>query len=333
MTLIDLRSDTVTKPTESMRRAMAAAEVGDDVYREDPTVNRLEERAAEILGKPAAIFVPTGSMGNAIAIKLHTHHGQEIICDDKAHILDWELSMTAWFSGCLARPIPRPNGILNWNVIEPQIKNPGGFSAPTAMVNLEHPHNMGGGSLYAIEAIDEIATRAHARNLKVHMDGARLFNAVARSGLTPARIVENVDTVMTCLSKGLGAPVGSLLAGPADAIAQARIYRKNLGGGMRQAGVLAAAGLVALEESPQKMFADHENARLLAQAVGIDPATVQTNIVIFEIESNPADLIAALKSEGILASAIGGQRIRLVTHYDVSREDCERAAAVLNRLI
>ncbi|MEO5923113.1 MAG: GntG family PLP-dependent aldolase [Bryobacteraceae bacterium] len=331
--MIDLRSDTVTRPTPAMRKAMAEAEVGDDVYREDPTVNALEARAAELLGKPAALFVPTGSMGNAIAIKLHTHHGQEVICDDKAHILDWELSMTAWFSGCLARPIPRSNGILNWNVIEPQIKNPGGFSALTAMVNLEHPHNMGGGSLYAIQAIDDIATRAHARNLKVHMDGARLFNAVARSGLTPARIVQNVDTVMTCLSKGLGAPVGSLLAGSADLIAQARIYRKNLGGGMRQSGILAAAGLIALDESPQKMFADHDHARMLATAVGIDPATIQTNIVIFEIDSNPAEFIAALKAEGVLASAIGGQKIRLVTHYDVSREDCERAAQVLAQVL
>ncbi len=158
--MIDLRSDTVTKPTPAMRKAMAEAEVGDDVYREDPTVNRLEARAAELLGKEAALFVPTGSMGNAIGIKLHTHHGQEVICDDKAHILDWELAMTAWFSGCLARPIPRGNGILNWSIIEPHIKNPGGFSAPTAMVNLEHPHNMGGGTLYAIETIDDIASRA-----------------------------------------------------------------------------------------------------------------------------------------------------------------------------
>ena len=312
---------------------MAEAEVGDDVYREDPTVNALEARAAEILGKPAALFVPTGSMGNAIAIKLHTHHGQEVICDDKAHILDWELAMTAWFSGCLARPVPTRDGILSWSAIEPVIKNPGGFNAPTAMVNLEHPHNMGGGTLYAIAAIDEICQRAHARNLNVHMDGARLFNAVARSGLAPARIVANVDTVMTCLSKGLGAPVGSLLAGPADLITRARIHRKQLGGGMRQAGILAAAGLVALAESPQRMHDDHANARLLAEAVGVDPATIQTNIVIFEIQSNPAEFIAHLQSEAIRASAIGGQRIRLVTHYDVSRQDCERAASVLSGLL
>ena len=236
--MIDLRSDTVTKPTPAMRRAMAEAEVGDDVYREDPTVAKLEARAAELLGKPAALFVPTGSMGNAIAIKLHTHHGQEVICDDRAHILDWELAMTAWFSGCLARPVPTANGILSWQALEPYIKRPAPFNAHTAMINLEHPHNMGGGTLYAIEAIDEICQRAHASNLKVHMDGARLYNAVARTGLAPARIVQNVDTVMTCLSKGLGAPVGSLLAGPTDLIERARTHRKQLGGGMRQAGVL-----------------------------------------------------------------------------------------------
>ena len=331
--VIDLRSDTVTKPTPAMRKAMAEAEVGDDVYREDPTVARLEARAAELLGKPAAIFVPTGSMGNTIAIKLHTRHGQEVICDDKAHILDWELAMTAWFSGCLARPVPRSNGILSWSAIEPYLKNPGPFNAHTALVSIEHPHNMGGGTLYKIETIDDICERAHARNLKVHMDGARLFNAVARTGLAPARIVQNVDTVMTCLSKGLGAPVGSLLAGPADLIERARTHRKQLGGGMRQAGIIAAAGLVALEESPQKMHADHENARLLAKAVGVDPVTVETNIVIFEIDSNPAAFIATLKTEGILASAIGGQKIRLVTHYDVTRADCERAATVLRALL
>ncbi|MFM2124763.1 MAG: hypothetical protein RL328_1214 [Acidobacteriota bacterium] len=331
--MIDLRSDTVTKPTPAMRRAMAEAEVGDDVYREDPTVRRLEEKAAELLGKPAAIFVPTGSMGNAIAIKLHTQHGQEVICDDRAHILDWELAMTAWFSGCLARPVPTANGILSWQALEPYIKRPGPFNAHTAMINIEHPHNMGGGTLYSIESIDEICRRAHAGDLKVHMDGARLYNAVARTGLPPARIVQNVDTVMTCLSKGLGAPVGSLLAGPTDLIERARTHRKQLGGGMRQAGVIAAAGLVALEESPQKMHADHANARLLAEAVRLDPATIQTNIVIFEIATDPAAFVAALKAEGILASSIGGQKIRLVTHYDVTRADCERAAHVLRSAI
>lgn len=331
--MIDLRSDTVTKPTPAMRKAMAEAEVGDDVYREDPTVARLEERTAEILGKPAALFVPTGSMGNTIAIKLHTHHGQEVVCDDKAHILDWELAMTAWFSGCLARPVPTRDGILNWSLIEPALRKPGGFNAPTALISVEHPHNMGGGTLYSIEALDEIATQAHDRGLKVHMDGARLFNAVARSGLTPGKIIKGIDTVTMCLSKGLGAPVGSVIAGSKEAMEQARTYRKLLGGGMRQAGVLAAAGLVALEESPQRLYQDHENARLLAESVGLDPAAIQTNIVIFEVTGNPAEFVARLKEEGILASAIGGQRVRLVTHYDVSRADCERAAAVLKKLL
>jgi threonine aldolase len=333
--MIDLRSDTVTKPTAAMRRAMAAAEVGDDVYREDPTVNRLEERAAEILGKEAALFVPTGSMGNTIAIKLHTHHGQEVICDDKAHVLDWELAMMGWFSGCLPRAIPAADGVLRWEQIEAQIRAPGGFSAATAMINLEHPHNMGGGTLYPQQEIDRICDRAHARSLKIHLDGARLFNAATATGLPPARIVEKPDTVMMCLSKGLGAPAGSLLAGTKDAMAEARRYRKHLGGGMRQAGVLAAAGLVALEESPPKLAEDHANARLLAERLGLDAAGIQTNIVIFDIGQAriaPEEFIARAKEQGVLAGSAGGTRLRLVTHYDVSRADCERAAEVIGRL-
>jgi threonine aldolase len=326
--MIDLRSDTVTKPTPAMRKAMAEAEVGDDVYQEDPTVARLEARAAEILGKQAALFVPTGSMGNTIGIKLHTHHGQEVVCDDKAHILDWELAMTAWFSGCLARTVPTSDGILSWPLIEPTLRRPGGFNAPTGLISLEHPHNMGGGTLYCIEAIDDICDKAHKHGLKVHMDGARLFNAATRSGLAPARIVHNVDTVMMCLSKGLGAPVGSLVAGPAHLITQARTYRKLLGGGMRQAGVIAAAGLVALEESPEKLEKDHLHARMLAEAVGLDPTTIQTNIVIFEV-ADPTVFVARMKEHGVRLSAIGGKRVRIVTHYDVSRADCERAAKLL----
>ncbi len=326
--MIDLRSDTVTKPTPAMRKAMAEAEVGDDVYQEDPTVARLEARAAEILSKQAALFVPTGSMGNTIGIKLHTHHGQEVICDDKAHILDWELAMTAWFSGCLARTVATPDGILTWPLIEPALRRPGGFHAPTGLISLEHPHNMGGGTLYSIEAIDDICAKAHKHDLKVHMDGARIFNASIASGLSPARIVENVDSVMMCLSKGLGAPVGSVVAGTVHAIEQARHYRKLLGGGMRQAGVLAAAGLVALEESPAKLEHDHIHARILAEAAGLDPATIHTNIVIFEV-ADPTQFVARMKENGIRISAIGGKRVRLVTHYDVSRADVEKAAKLL----
>ena len=333
--MTDLRSDTVTKPTPAMRRAMAEAEVGDDVYGEDPTVRRLEERVAEILGKPASLFLPSGTMGNTIGIKLHTRHGEEVVCDHRAHILDWEMSMTAWFSGCLARPVPTEDGVLRWSDIEPVVRARTGFPAPTAMINIEHPHNMGGGTLFPIDGIDTICDRAHEHALKVHLDGARLFNAVAASGFSAARIVAKTDTVMFCLSKGLGAPVGSMLAGDAGTMAEARLYRKRLGGGMRQAGILAAAGLVALEH-PETLAEDHANARLMAERIGLDPARIQTNIVIFDIAKTglaPADFLARLKEQGVLAGSIGGTRIRLVTHLDVSREDCIRAAGTIASLL
>ena len=339
--MIDLRSDTVTKPTPAMRRAMAEAEVGDDVYGEDPTVRRLEERVAEMLGKQASLFLPSGTMGNTIGIKLHTRHGEEVVCDHRAHILDWEMSMTAWFSGCLARPVPTEDGVLRWSDIEPVVRPRTGFPAPTAMVNIEHPHNMGGGTLFPIEGIETICDHAHERGLKVHMDGARLFNAVAASGETAARIVAKTDSVMFCLSKGLGAPVGSMLAGDAATMAEARLYRKRLGGGMRQAGILAAAGLVALEASPRHLSDDHSNARLMAERIGVDPAKVlinkpQTNIMIFDIAKTgllPAEFLARLKSSGILAGSVGGSRIRLVTHYDVSRQDCITAGDAIASLL
>jgi len=335
--MIDLRSDTVTRPTKAMRRAMAEAEVGDDVYGEDPTVRRLEERVAEMLGKQASLFLPSGTMGNTIGIKLHTRHGEEVVCDHRAHILDWELSMTAWFSGCLARPVPTEDGVLRWSDIEPAVRpRTTGFPAPTAMVNIEHPHNMGGGTLFSTDNIDSICDRAHDRGIKVHMDGARLFNAAAASGETVARIVAKTDTVMFCLSKGLGAPVGSMLAGDAATMAEARLYRKRLGGGMRQAGILAAAGLVALDESPKLLAADHANAKLMAERIGLDPAKIQTNIVIFDIARTglaPAEFLARLKADGILAGSVGGTRIRLVTHYDVSRQDCVRAGQAIATLL
>ena len=244
--------------------------------------------------------------------------------------------MTAWFSGCLARPVPTQDGVLRWADIEPVVRARTGFPAPTAMVNLEHPHNMGGGTLYPIEGIEAICDRAHERGLKVHMDGARLFNAVAASGQPAARIVAKTDTVMFCLSKGLGAPVGSMLAGDAATMAEARLYRKRLGGGMRQAGILAAAGLVALKESPSRIPEDHANAKLMAERIGLDPAKIHTNIVIFDIARTglaPADFLARLKAGGVLAGSVGGTRIRLVTHYDVSREDCMRAADAIGALL
>jgi threonine aldolase len=338
--MIDLRSDTVTKPTLAMRRAMAEAEVGDDVYGEDPTVNRLERRAAEILGKEAALFVPTGTMGNTIGIKVNTNHGEEVLCDDRAHILDWELAMTAWFSGCLIRAVPTPDGILRWHEIEPALRRAGPHNSGTSLVHLEHPHNMGGGTLYPLEEIDSICDHAHALGMRVHMDGARLFNAVAASGEAAARIVSKVDTVMFCLSKGLGAPAGSMLAGSAEAVARGRLYRKRLGGGMRQAGVLAAAGLIALEEMPARLAEDHANAKLLAEGlarvpgVSIDPMKVLTNIVIFDIAESgmaPEKLVAEAKARGVLLAGVGGTRIRLVTHLDVTRHDCERALEAVYR--
>lgn len=336
--MIDLRSDTVTKPSDKMRAVMAKAEVGDDVYGEDPTVNRLEERAAEVCGKAAALFVPTGTMGNTIAIRLHTKHGEEVICDSRAHVMDWELSMMAWFSGCLARTVQTPNGILTWDRIRPVLRPRGPHNAPTALISLENTHNMAGGTVYAQRDIDEICAEAHVRGLKVHMDGARVFNAAAATGTSVGRIVREVDSVMFCLSKGLGAPVGSMLAGSVEAIAEARLYRKRLGGGMRQAGVLAAAGLVALEDSPRRLAQDHANARFLAEALAglqgiqIDLASVQTNIVIFDISElgvTTAEFSDRLKERGILANGISATHMRMVTHLDVTREDCERAVEVI----
>jgi threonine aldolase len=340
--VIDLRSDTVTKPTAAMRRAMAEAEVGDDVYGEDPTVNRVEQRAAEILGKEAALFVPTGTMGNTIGIKINTRHGEEVVCDDRAHILDWELSMTAWFAGCLVRAVPSADGILTWRSIEQMLRRGGPHNAGSSLIHLEHPHNMGGGTLYAIEEIDGICDRAHNLGLRVHMDGARIFNAASASGLTAGRIADKVDTVMFCLSKALAAPVGSMLAGTAEAMAQGRLYRKRLGGGMRQAGVLAAAGLIALEEMPARLSEDHANARLLAEGVAalpgvsIDPAKVVTNIVIFDIAASgiaPDAFEAAAAKRGVLLGSVGGTRIRMVTHLDVSRKDCEQALEALASIL
>jgi len=332
MKTIDLRSDTVTKPTPAMRRAMMEAEVGDDVYGEDPTVNRLEEQAAELAGKQAALFVPTGTMGNTIAVKLHTEHGQEVICDSRAHVLDYEMSMVAWFSGCVIRAIPTSDGILSWEEVKRAIKPLNPYSAPTGLVTMENTHNMWGGTVYPMETIYEICDGAHEQGLKVHMDGARIFNAAEATGMPVREICAPADTVMFCLSKGLGAPAGSILAGPKHLMAKGRLYRKRLGGGMRQVGVLAAAGLVALEESPRKLAADHANARYLAEGLakipGIAPRAVATNIVVFDVSETgaaPAALSVQLKRRGILMNAINDRQVRAVTHYDVTREDCAQA--------
>jgi threonine aldolase len=339
--MIDLRSDTVTRPTAEMRAAMAAAEVGDDVYGEDPTVNRLEERAAEVMGKPAALFVPTGTMGNTIAIKLATRHGQEVICESRAHILNYELSMMAWFAGCVARPIAAADGILRWEDIRREVRPLGPHWAPTGLIEIENTHNMAGGTVYPLAVIREIADGAHALGLAVHMDGARVFNAAAALGVPVKEIVAPVDTVMFCLSKGLAAPVGSLLVGSKDAMAQARLYRKRLGGGMRQVGVLAAAGLIALEKMPERLGEDHANARWLAErlaeipGIRIDPAAVETNILVLDVSGTglaSGEISERLKTRGVLANGINAQRMRVVTHCDVSRADCERAIAVFREI-
>jgi len=339
---IDLRSDTVTKPTPAMRRAMAEAEVGDDVYGEDPTVNRLEAEAAERIGKPAALFVPTGVMGNTIGIKLLTRHGQEIICDSRCHILNYELSMMAWFGGCVARAIATPRGLLSWADIEPWIRPVGPHWASTGLIEIENTHNMAGGTVYPVETVDEICDRAHSLKLPVHMDGARIFNAAARLGVPAARIAQKTDTVMFCLSKALGAPAGSILAGSAEAITEGRLLRKRLGGGMRQIGILAAAGLIALNEMPLRLHEDHDNARWLAEqlaampGIAIDPATVETNIVIFDVSATgltSSEISAQLKQRGVLINGISPTAMRAVTHYDVDRAGCQRAVEVLSEIL
>jgi threonine aldolase len=336
-TVIDLRSDTVTRPTLEMRAAMAAAEVGDDVYGEDPTVNLLERRAAEIFGREAALFVPTGTMGNQIAIRLLTHPGEEVIAESRAHILDYEMATTAVFSGCLIRAVPAADGILTWKEIEPAISHYGGFRAATGLIEIENTANLAGGVCSTLEVLNEIVAGARDRKLPLHLDGARIFNASVALGVDVKALTRGFDTVMFCLSKGLGAPVGSMLAGSAELMARARIFRKALGGGMRQAGVLAAAGLIALDEGPKRLADDHANARLLAEALAntegvlIDLESVETNIVVFRLVDamSAADLVARMKTRGVLANALGRNLVRLVTHRDVSRNDCIDAAEVL----
>jgi threonine aldolase len=331
---IDLRSDTVTKPTPAMRAAMAAAEVGDDVYGEDPTVNRLEARAAEIFGREAALFVPSGTMGNQTAIRLHTQHGQEVICESRSHIMDWEMGMAAAFSGCALRTIPTAKGILTWAEIEPHVTPKHYHRSQTGLIALENSHNLAGGTVTPLALTEEIWAGAQERKVPVHLDGARVFNAAVALGADVQDLTRGFDTVMFCLSKGLGAPVGSMLVGTWEAMDRARIIRKGLGGGMRQAGILAGAGLIALEEGPKRLHEDHANARLLAERLAqspqldIDPQSVQTNIVIFGIRrpGSASAFVAKLRERGVLCGTVGRDKVRFVTHRDVSRAACEEAA-------
>ncbi len=340
--IVDLRSDTVTRPTPAMRRAMAEAEVGDDVYREDPTVNRLQARAAEIFEREAALFVPSGTMGNQSAIKVHTQPGQEVICEERAHIVNHEMAMMSAFSGVLPRTVRAEDGILTWELIAPQIRGRSDHRARTGLVELESTSNLAGGSVYPREIADEICDRAHEAGLPVHLDGARIFNAGVALGVDVVDLTRKFDSVMFCLSKALGAPVGSMLVGGKEFIENARTVRKMLGGGMRQAGVLAAAGLVALEESPKRLHIDHENARFLAcglteiPGIKINPAKVVSNILFIDVAGTGLtsfEISNRLAAQGVLANGVTPTTMRMVTHYDVDRAGCERALQVLAEVL
>ena len=336
--VVDLRSDTVTRPSAEMRAAMAAAEVGDDVYGEDPTVNRLEARAAEIFGKEAALFVPTGCMGNLVAIKVWTHHGDEVICEERSHVNLYELAAMSAIAGCMPRVARAEDGLLSWKQIEAVIRPKIYYDSQTALICLENTFNMWGGTVHPTEQVDEICEHAHERGLKVHMDGARIFNAATALGESVASMTRKVDSVMFCLSKGLGAPVGSMVVGTHAFIEKGRVYRKMYGGGMRQAGVIAAAGLIALEKSPGRLHIDHENARRLAEGIAqirglrIDAAKVRSNIVIFDcsgIGKTAVELCEELYRRGIWAQDTATYSVRMVTHIDVDRTGIERALAAL----
>jgi threonine aldolase len=339
---VDLRSDTVTRPTPEMRRAMAEAAVGDDVYGEDPTVNLLQSRAAEIFGREAALFVPSGSMGNLIAIKVWTRHGNEVICEERGHINQFEMAAMSAIAGCMPRTTFVEDGILTWERIQALIRPKVYYRAQTALISLESSHNMAGGTVYPPDVADEICLRAHAAGLPVHLDGARIFNASVALGRGVIDLTRNFDSVMFCLSKGLGAPVGSMLVSSRDFIDKARVYRKLFGGGMRQAGILAAAGLVALEKSPARLHEDHANARYLAEGlaeisgVRVDLRKVQTNIVIFDVSGTnrtAPEISVLLARHRVLASATSAHEIRMVTHCDVNRAGIDRAIEVFRQIL
>jgi threonine aldolase len=325
-----------------MRKAMAEAEVGDDVYREDPTVNRLQEQAAGIFGREDALFVASGSMGNQVAIKVHTRPGDEVICEERAHIYNVEMATMAVFSGCLARPVRAEDGILTWDLIAPRVRGRSANRAKTGLVSLENTSNLAGGSVYPAEISDAIVENAHAAGLPVHLDGARIFNAAVALSRPVAELTRGFDSIMFCFSKSLGAPVGSMLVGSRDFIEEARIARKMLGGGMRQVGVLAAAALVALHETPNVLHIDHANARFLAEGlaelpgVKIDPAKVVTNILFLNVAGTGLtsfELSRRLAGQGVLANGVTSDSMRMVTHYDVDHEDCSRALQVLRALL
>jgi threonine aldolase len=339
---IDLRSDTVTKPTAEMRRAMMEADVGDDVYMEDPTVNRLQARAAEIFGREAALFVPTGSMGNQIAVKLHTQPGQEVVIEARGHIYNYEVAAMAMVSGALPRSIYAEDGILHWDEIKKAIRPKIYYCSQTGLIALENTHNMAGGAVYPVEVAEEICDKAHEMGIPVHLDGARVFNAATVLKKPVAEITRRFDSVMFCLSKGLCAPVGSMLVGSRTFIERAWAVRKMLGGGMRQVGVLAAAGLIALEKMPQRLAEDHENAQILARQLAeitglkLNPEKVVTNILVCDISGtkmNSAEFAALLKDKGVLIGTVDSTTVRMLTHHDVTRDDMYQAADIIKTIV
>jgi len=340
-TIIDLRSDTVTKPSPEMRRAMAEAEVGDDVFIEDPTINKLQERAAEIFGRQAALFVPSGSMGNLTCILAQTQQGQEVICEESGHVYNYEMASMSAIGGVLPRLVPGEDGILSWQSISKAIRPKIYYRSQTALIALENTHNMAGGTVYPTKLSEEICDRAHDAGIRVHLDGARIFNAATYLGENVVDMTKKFDSIQFCLSKGLGAPVGSMIVGSREFIERCRSIRKMLGGGMRQAGVLAAAGLIALEKGPKRLQVDHDHAKLLATGLAaipgitLNPAKVQTNIVIFNLKTSgwsSSDFLQTLAKRDVLAVPVDNERVRMVTHLDVDRNDVEKAAATVQEV-
>jgi threonine aldolase len=341
-TIIDLRSDTVTKPSPEMRRAMAEAEVGDDVFIEDPTINKLQERAAAIFRREAALFVPSGSMGNLTCILAQTRPGQEVICEESGHVYNYEMASMSAIAGVLPRLVTGEDGILSWDTVSKAIRPKIYYRPQTALVSLENTHNMAGGTVYPTKLAEEICDKAHDNAIRVHLDGARIFNAATYLGENVADMTKKFDSVQFCLSKGLGAPVGSMIVGTREFIERSRSIRKMLGGGMRQAGVLAAAGLIALEKGPKRLQIDHDNAKVLATALAVipgitlDPKKVLTNIVIFDLRKagwSSANFLQALAKRNVLAVPVDSDRVRMVTHLDVDRSGVEKAAAAVREVL
>lgn len=330
--VVDLRSDTVTKPTAGMRRAMAEADVGDDVYGEDPTINALEDEVAALFGHEAALFVPSGTMGNQVALRTLVAPGSELICDADAHVVTYEYGAAAAHGGISTRTWPTQRGLLDVDAVTSMVRTGRWHDVATRAIAVENTHNRGGGTVQPLDRLRLLRARATELGVSVHCDGARIWNAHIASGVPLAQYGGLFDTLSVCLSKGLGAPVGSLMVSTEARVAEARMMRKRLGGGMRQAGVLAAAGRYALEHHVRRLADDHEHARLLADAAGADPATVDTNIVLVDVDDAPAVADKA-KGEGVLISPVGPRQLRLVTHLGVDRPAADRAAEVLARLV